>query len=558
MFHALKRVLCIFLAVIMAVALFAGCAKQAGSSDADSSEKETSVQASAETSAVEENDEYYDDPSKKYTIEWLGANIFEVPEDAPIKKWMEEKYNVQFNLWFIDPKNKAELFNLKLASNEIPDIWMEQNRTEVARLAKQGIIAEVPEEVIRKYAPEHSACLDKIGPVTWFYNKIDGKNFAIPGYNNLNAFPRPIIWRGDWLEKVGITSTPKTLAEFETAFYKFINDDPNSNGTKDTYALSNGGLNSIFGALGYIPEMMEKTTKIYGKVSMRDGNVVYGSVQPEMKEALALLSKWYKDGVLDPEWVTGEFESSTSKPLVNGRIGYTSYGNFYHYMPEGVDPNYVGPNYTNLKKLQGDNANMVFGTPPVGPDGKSGTNIGDVYGIHLLLGKQLEEDKGKMARILKIVNDIYTDEETFLTSRFGFEGEHWNYDENKNIIQTPDYHTSNNLEKFSKTGSFITFFWFWTEDTYKIAQRAQYDFAMKNTPPIENYRNAIPSGMLPSIAKSQEELFKLTTEAYTQIIMGNKDISYFDEYVNQWRKAGGDILEKEANELYAEYQKVSK
>ena len=43
----------------------------------------------------------------------------------------------------------------------------------------------------------------------------------------------------------------------------------------------------------------------------------------------------------------------------------------------------------------------------------------------------------------------------------------------------------------------------------------------------------------------------MVSETYIAIITGDKPISYFDEFVDKWRKAGGDTLEKEANEWYA-------
>ncbi|MNW18704.1 hypothetical protein D3C71_2183690 [compost metagenome] len=50
------------------------------------------------------------------------------------------------------------------------------------------------------------------------------------------------------------------------------------------------------------------------------------AIQPEMKEGLKLLAKWYKDGVIDPEFVTGENKGgywATSHAFINNRVGVT-------------------------------------------------------------------------------------------------------------------------------------------------------------------------------------------------------------------------------------------
>lgn len=56
-----------------------------------------------------------------------------------------------------------------------------------------------------------------------------------------------------------------------------------------------------------------------------------------MKQALEVLHKWYVDGVLDPEFVTGENEGgywAITHKFLNNQIGYTNMGNFYHWLPD--------------------------------------------------------------------------------------------------------------------------------------------------------------------------------------------------------------------------------
>ena len=39
-------------------------------------------------------------------------------------------------------------------------------------------------------------------------------------------------------------------------------------------------------------------------VEGEDGNLEYGSVQPQMKEVLAKYTEWYKEGLINPEFAT--------------------------------------------------------------------------------------------------------------------------------------------------------------------------------------------------------------------------------------------------------------
>ena len=45
-----------------------------------------------------------------------------------------------------------------------------------------------------------------------------------------------------------------------------------------------------------------------------------------------------------------------------------------------------------------------------------------------------------------------------------------------------------------------------------------------------------------------ELLQKLERETYLSIIIGEKPLSYFDEFVKQWKAEGGERITKEINE----------
>ena len=55
---------------------------------------------------------------------------------------------------------------------------------------------------------------------------------------------------------------------------------------------------------------------------------------------------------------------------------------------------------------------------------------------------------------------------------------------------------------------------------------------------------------LPSAGKYQAELDKIRDETYFGIIAGWKPLDAFDEFVEEWKRNGGDILTEEANRSY--------
>ena len=52
-----------------------------------------------------------------------------------------------------------------------------------------------------------------------------------------------------------------------------------------------------------------------------------------------------------------------------------------------------------------------------------------------------------------------------------------------------------------------------------------------------------------SSASLQTELDTLEQEMYLSIIIGDKDISYFDDFVKQWYNIGGETLLNEVKEV---------
>gem|GEM_PF-6023027 len=59
----------------------------------------------------------------------------------------------------------------------------------------------------------------------------------------------------------------------------------------------------------------------YPRQWVKDGDqAVYGSIQPEMKDSLKLLSNWYKEGIIDPEIATRTFDQKRSL-LGEGQTG---------------------------------------------------------------------------------------------------------------------------------------------------------------------------------------------------------------------------------------------
>ncbi len=531
------------LTAAMAVSIIGGCSNGKGENKPPTNSNVSNKETPHET-------------EKPLEIGWLAYNSSAQPDkDSPIIKLMEEKYKTKFDIWYVDNTKWDDSLNIKLAAGEMPDFMKVLNRNNIPNYVDQNILAPIPEEMLTQFAPTFKKFFDDHFPEIWNSVKYDGKIYGIPGANLNAAYPTVVIWRKDWLENVGITKTPETLEEFEDALRKFRNNDPDDNGKKDTYGLSDFAIPGIMGAFGY-PGLMELKSAAKGELDkaicyiLKDGEIKIAAIQPEMKEALTLLSKWYKEGLIDPEFITSENTGGywgDSQAFYNGKIGLTGKGMFYQWRNtlDPDNPSYLGGNqYLNFKKSQ-PNGEIVFGKPMIGPDGKSGTPQWDTAVSPASFTTKSLRDPRIMETVLRMVEDQTTDYDLFQTNRFGIKGVGWTEEDGKfkQLVVEPS-----NIKSEQAGKNVLTI-----GGNKEFALRSQGpagDFAFAEQ--VNKYPGYKPLIVPPVEAynKYGADLAKLTVEYYFKIITGERPVSDFDEFVQKFREHGGEQLEKEATEAY--------
>ena len=70
----------------------------------------------------------------------------------------------------------------------------------------------------------------------------------------------------------------------------------------------------------------------------------------------------------------------------------------------------------------------------------------------------------------------------------------------------------------------------------------------------------VKSGYFSTTATMNKKMWKLKeleSDAYLQIISGSKPVSYFDDFVKQWKEEGGDAITQEVNNEIRNKEKAS-
>ncbi|QDH21186.1 extracellular solute-binding protein [Saccharibacillus brassicae] len=492
-------------------------------------------------------------PVPEYEISWTMHQNRNVPEDAEMLRYVEEKHNVKLNIWNLQNNRYESLLDLRLAREGPSDLLRIRQPQDLLKYRQQGLLAEIPQATLDRHAPNLMAAIRKYAPVYADYGVIDGRIYGIPAISPTNVYRIPVVYRQDWLDKLGLDS-PRTLAEFERVIYAFAHEDPDGNGIKDTYGLSREGMNVVFGAFG---QVVFADQLYFGE---KDGALVVGALEPEMKEALRYLRKWYADGVIDPEFVTGENKGGykhLSHSFINGRIGMTSMGNYYHWIGDGdykawtVDGRGgsheipVESTY-NVKELNAKNpdARVSFGRPFSGPGGKRGSKAYDRLMSFTAIGANATEEPGKLEKILHILDDVSAnpdpDERTAL--RNGVIGKHWAWADasKQDIVTLPPYErTPDYLNVIgANLGMSVPY--------PPTGRREQWASTLGLD--RDGIYNAL-EGSTPSLASSGEALIRLKDKAYLSFITGERPLAEFDEFVLEFLEAGGRDVLAEANAL---------
>jgi len=415
--------------------------------------------------------------------------------------------------------------NLLATSGELPDYFNIDIPT-MAKFVEEGLI--MPLDDLLKEMPHASKVIRQKDLDAVTYN---GKVYAIPTGFRSEPFNGPadagFNIRKDWLENIGLQE-PKTIEEFHEVLKAFTYNDPDRNGKNDTFGLGgtkDSTFDGIFGAYGIIPSFWHE----------RDGKLKQGMVLPETKEVLKVLAGWYKEGLIDPEFLLSESKHKDEK-FINSKLGIIESNAF------NIQLNM--PNVTGLKKLV-PTAEVGFLMPPSGPEGKSGMpEPAPAAGVMFAVSA-----KAKNVDLLAKVLDWTASDDPdggFMTVAYGIEGEHYTYDKASNRVNLK-VNNFNDLANmgFSNPVQFIK-----VVDKRWITDEAQQAMELANSNLVQNeFWKTVPAML------DYPDLNKLWNEYFVKIVTGEYPVDKWDDFVSAYYKQGGQQIEDQVNADWKEAKK---
>ncbi|MGL1894572.1 MAG: extracellular solute-binding protein [Spirochaetaceae bacterium] len=439
-------------------------------------------------------------------------------------------------------RDYAEKLKLRLVAGDAPDIMRLPNSGfSIPELIDGGVAVDIT-ELLPKYAPTvYAAIPDDIKQVVKYESSNKDKMYFIPVIRT--AANHGAFIRKDWLKRVGL-DMPKTEEDFFNVLRAFKVQDANGNGDpNDEIPTSGRGpgrwWDHLFTPFGVAMIEGFPTWDVY------DGKVQYSGVQPEMRRALETLSKAYAEGLIDPEVLL-------NKPSVwEGKIFNDQVGIHFH-MPiflggkiPKLYPNYPEAEWAWLPpfKVSGVDAKWSKGYVS-----SQNTNEKVVF----------TGDEETVINALKLLEYLQTPEVT-KANIDGIEGHSYNIVNGKMVVIPK-------TEQGDEINSWVQDVPVRTTEIFKYATLKsvnEMDAGILQTRAADTMKNVyndakIISTVGPNLPSAIYDGFpdisshQLYFSMMAKILIGEKPIEYFDDFVKKWYATGGDEVTKLAQKAAAD------
>ncbi len=487
-----------------------------------------------------------------------GSNSTWLEGEDITNNWWTKQYKERFNIevvtdWYTsDWDTFATKLNMAIIDQNIPDVLRVNNLTQLESLVDAGLVMDLA-DVWEQYACDELKALAAADSATFETGTVDGGMYGIAQLSyGWSSNPYYVWLRNDWMTEQGFDA-PKTMDDLVEIMktFKKVYGGYGIAVDKTLYSFY-----ALAGAWGAYPSVW---------VTNEDGTMEPGSIQPEMKDALAEFAKWYADGLIDPNFTTYDM-AAMNTGVANGDVGVEIYQQWWGYDP-GVNT------ITNNGE---DSIFYPYEIPAATTDWLHSVNF--TNSGYTVISKDCKNPEA----VIELMNFVYyasydleaNDDEVIYEYRnnsdmIGYAhvtGPFRMLDptvEDQNLIQvTQAIETGDTscLTLVSAQGKYNgSMKWIENKDTAGLGDYLQHgagEFAAFGlAADILSEKRYVLDGLwgkTPEIMTTYgTTLDDLLLEGFTKIIIGDKDVSYFDELVANWRSAGGDDVIAAVNEMYS-------
>lgn len=545
----------VFLSTILSLALLTGCSlgtAEMEKTDIDVlSEKNSRSWEQAETTPLGKYPELV-----TYTLgQMKGANNSNLPdgqnyEDNAYTRYLKKTLNIQNKNVFMESEERYdEALNILVKDRNLPDIFLVSDRETLEELVENDLIEDLTEVYKSCASDKIKEMYESYGEELLASGTFDGKLYALP--ETAIDDGAQLLWlRRDWMEQLGLKE-PKTLEEAFSVIRAFQENRMGAEDGEDPVGLvcdpglvgtvsTSYSVDSVFEKFGAYPQQW---------IENADGEIVYGSLTEETKEALGYLRELYRQGILDSDFAL-RAQNNIRDLVVNGKCGA-----FFGLW--GTPNNPLMDEYRKNKEADWE---PYYLTADVKRTVEVYSTFRDNKYVVVRKGYEHPEIAMKILSVLFDHSRYEAEDADEMNTYFAL-----NVDPTaRPLMINVDYNeatyivTKHIREVLYSPGDEKT-----REDLSAI--EASYFDACKEyleaeVPSVEawaayksrisavgllvdaNYRASEKKYLGDGDGEIPQTLRSLEKKAFIQIIMGKKPVSYFDSFVEDWYRKGGDSL----------------
>lgn len=548
-----KRLLSLLLAAAMTVSLVACGGNSSDTGDQQENPQGEDAGNEEPTAEIDITAPYEETVNLKVAVSMNQAIEYQDGDDVYNNPWtraFKERYNIEVEPAFVSEDSEYNTkINLAIAEQDIPDIFV-VSYSQLQQLVEADMVYDL-KDIFDKYANDSIKSFMEADDWTAYNSAMfDGKLYGIPQLTSADivGYFNNIWIRKDWMEEQNL-SAPETMDEM-VEMARIFAREYGCTGIALEQSLTS--LNILAPAWGAYPgNWIEDET----------GQIVYGSVQPEMKEALAEWASWYEEGLLDENFATMD-NAMVDTADVSGEIGIRPYYDWWGYAP-GIN---------EVENLGMDAVRLPYAIPSANGEQVKYPVPGATAGAFIVVSKDCEHPEAVM-KLLNFHNyivygDTSEEDSEFIEALVLGSREHImdkmrivnpeegriDYEYTKAAVENQDISYAENANSLVYYTEIVDFLNGSSSGTggYTLTYPEISSFAIAISLIDEGayIRNELGEVQPEILANSGTTLGDILLEGFTKIIMGTEPIDYFDTLVEDWMTAGGEQATTEMNELY--------
>lgn len=261
-----------------------------------------------------------------YTLGQMnGANNSNLPdqntyEDNAYTRYLRKMLNIQNDNVYMEREDRYdELVNILAKDQTLPDVLVISDRAILKELVENDLIEDLTDVYENCTTPRIKEMFESYGSDLWDMGSFDGRLMAIPETVTDHG-PRLLWLRKDWMDELGLEE-PKTLEDAFDIIESFVaNKMGTSDGEDPVGLVCDTDLVGNTSSSYSVEPVFDKFYASPQQWVNQNGQIVYGSVTQETKNALSYLHELYERGVLDQNFAL-RAQNNLRDLVVDGKCG---------------------------------------------------------------------------------------------------------------------------------------------------------------------------------------------------------------------------------------------